>query len=411
MILLPKKMIYCFRSRRGMVVPSLVSLTPIVFGSNPYCCEEKCPLTIASDELPTYYTVLNFAFHLEPLPRSTTRQRRLKFNTLTKSYFGPAYAKATKIQRATQLFNDRVLVIENVTQLSDIPFSDRFRVIERWVLEVVEEKEGEECDMPSVKESASSSAIATESKTCKFSVYAEVQMLKSCSWEPQIRKKASETFTDVATDWCKSAVVALTATEEQKRKRQRLQLEEESGGGGGKSVVDKSKISSLGRRPPRIPSPMTVVTDDVVLPPHPTTTTVITPTSSLVRERSKLFAEHKRNFDELDKLIAQGDLEWCSVEVTHTSHLEFYSSSNISNTVNKNEDVESSSLASSAFATVLEYPDLDEYEITSSVAGSSLDDDDDDESNVGGSRKKAAALIRTRSRKLLRKLSSKRGGA
>jgi len=43
---------------------------------------------------------------------------------------------------------------------------------------------------------------------------------------------------------------------------------------------------------------------DAVPPPS---ATIIPPT--LVRERSQLYAVHKRNFDELDKLIAQGDLE------------------------------------------------------------------------------------------------------
>ncbi len=338
----------------------------------------------------------------EPLPRSATRQRTLKFNTLTKSYFGPAYAKATKVQRVTQLQNDRILVIENVTQLAEIPFSDRFRVLERWILEVVEE--GDLCETPSTsKDSATPSAASTEFETvrtktaCKLAVYAEMQMLKPCSWEPQIRKKASETFTDVATDWCKSAVVALAATEEQKRKRQRLEIVNR----GGKVDVDNGKSSS-GRRPPRIPSPMTVVVADAL--PPPSATAIIPP--SLVRERSQLFAEHKRNFDELDKLIAQGDLERCSVEVTHSSHLEYYSS-NIRSTSDENEDAESKLSQSSAFATVLENPEVDEYEITSSIAGSSIADGDDDETNKDGSHRKAAVMMRTKSLKLFRRLSSR----
>lgn len=330
----------------------------------------------------------------------------MRFNTLTKSYFGPAYAKATKVQRATQLYNDRILVIENVTQLDDIPFSDRFRVLERWVLEVVEGGEefqdsNDDSRTQSVKKSSSSSDAALETSHtkassltyCKLAVYAEVQMLKSCSWEAQIRKKASETFTDVATDWCKSAVVALAATEEQKRKRQKLQLKEVSSS----NVVDSTNnnFPASERRPPRIPSLTTTTVPEV------STSTTITP-SSLVRQRSKLFAEHKRNFDELDKRIAQGDLEWCSVEVTHSSHLEKY-------TNNYNEEAESLSLESSAYATVLEYPELEEYELTSSIAGSSIEDEDE-VNNTDGSRRKATVLMRTKSRKLLRKLSSRRGG-
>ena len=351
----------------------------------------------------------------EPLPRSSSKQRRLKFNTLTKSYFGPAYAKATKIQRVTQLHNDRYLVIENVTQLADIPFSDRFRVLERWVVEVMDEG-GETALSPASPTAIESgtdhaNAVCTSGKLCKLAVYAEVQMLKSCSWEPQIRKKASETFTEVTTDWCKSAVVALAATEEQKRKRQRLEIERS----GSEDVVDKTiSKGSSGGRPPRIPSPMTVVIDDGMS--LPSATTAVIP-SSLVRQRSQIFAEHKRNFDELDKRITQGDLEWCSVEVTHSSHLEYYSSSttsSIGNSNNESKNTESTSMPSSAFATVLENPELDEYEITSSIAGSSIDDDDDDEdadTNNDRLRRNAAVMMRMKSRKLLRSLSSRRGGA
>ena len=373
--------------------------------------EKQCPHEIYSYTTAT----LSFFFHSpEPLPRSTTKQRRLKFNTLTKSYFGPAYAKATKIQRVTQLHNDRYLIIENVTQLDDIPFSDRFRVIERWVLEVVDEG-GESALSPATPTASESGtdhpkAASTSGKLCKLAVYAEVQMLKSCSWEPQIRKKASETFTDVATDWCKSAVVALAATEEQKRKRQRLEIESS----GGKDVVENTICKgSSGGRPPRIPSPMTVVIDDgMSLPPAATAAIP----SSFVRQRSQIFAEHKRNFDELDKRIAQGDLEWCSVEVTHSSHLEYYSSSNttssIGNSNNETNNTESIAMPSSAFATVLEYPAFDEYEMTPSIAGSSIDDDDKgDDTNNDGSCRKAAVMMRMKSRKLLRSLSSRRGGA
>ena len=70
----------------------------------------------------------SFQSGLLPLPPNSTRERTLTFNTLTKSYFGPAYAKATKIQRATQL-SKHLLVIENQTQLSEVPFSDRFKVL------------------------------------------------------------------------------------------------------------------------------------------------------------------------------------------------------------------------------------------------------------------------------------------
>ena len=273
-------------------------------------------------------------------PKSSAKQRRQKFSTLTKSYFGPAYAKASKIQRATQLANGKVLILENVTQLSDIPFSDRFQVMERWVLEVVPEEE---------KTQSTDSNTAFYTATCKLTVHAEVQMLKSCSWEPQIRKKASETFTEVVKEWCKSATKALKATEEQKQKRLRLSKE----------------VTSV-----------TISTKRTAVSP------LITQTPAVAKQ-AELFAKHKRNFDQLDQLISIGDLEWCSVEVMHSPRLN-------------------SSDKSTAFSTVLEYPSLNEYEITSSNTG-----EDEDDNGKNSSPSKARVIMRRKSKKLFKRLSSR----
>ena len=287
-----------------------------------------------------------------PLPHNSTRERTLKFNTLTKSYFGPAYARATKTQRATRLSNN-VLVIEHVTQLADIPFSDRFHVIERWVVEAIRNDAiannngGEQLSQPRINDAL---------YTCKLSVHAEVEMLKPCTWESQIRKKASETFTDVVTEWCRTATVALRATEEQKRKRLRRDAEDEgdiSGSGG-----NDTTLSSTTELPPRMMPP----------PKRP-----VTPSA----HQSELFAKHQRNFENLDNLIARGDLEWCSIEVMHSLHAG----------------------EQSAFAQVLEYP-------------ASLDNEtaDEDGEMMGGdgSRKTATTVImRRKSQKLFKKLSSR----
>jgi len=287
---------------------------------------------------------------LPPLPpKSSAKQRRQKFSTLTKSYFGPAYAKASKIQRATQLAHGKVLVLENVTQLSDIPFSDRFQVMERWILEVVPEEE------VSKKSQSTDNNTTLPTATCKLTVHAEVQMLKSCSWEPQIRKKASETFTEVVTEWCKSATKALKATEEQKQKRLRLSKEVTND-----TTNTKKRVSPVS--PP------------IKLPPTQT---------PAVAKQAELFAKHKRNFDQLDQLISIGDLEWCSVEVMHSPRLN-------------------SSDKSTTFSTVLEYPSLNEYEITSSNTG-----EDEDDNGKGSSPSKARVIMRRKSKKLFKRLSSR----
>lgn len=332
----------------------------------------------------------------------------MKFNTLTRSYFGPAYATAMKIQRATLMADDHLLVIENVTHLSEIPYADRFRVVERWVLEVAAEGDGGadaavekigDDDDTMLERSRSAGGGSTSSATegerdprvalCRLTIHAEVQMLKPCSWEAQIRKKASETFTEVAMDWCKSATVALAATEEQMRKRLRIGP---PGDDDDRSIVFSGVGGESGpERPPPLlsmHSPQPVASS--------TTTATATPHSTLARGHSDLLAIHKRNFDQLEKRIANGDLEWCSIEVMmHSSHLGN----------NEDDGVRTGSITSPPiFATVLEYPSLNEY-----YAGGGAGGNDDEIKMVGftSQRKKASVMIRSKSRKLLKRLSSR----
>jgi hypothetical protein len=204
------------------------------------------------------------------------------------SYFGPAYAKATKIQRAIQLSNN-LLVIENQTQLADIPFADRFLVVERWIIEAVNNENLNQNSSHEGKASTNTpSAQDMALYTSKLTVYAEVIMLKSCSWEAQIQKKASETFTDMVTDWCKTATIALKATEEQKQKRLKL----------------SSDSSTTKSTEPNVASATSNEKHHL---------------RSATKKESELIARHRRNFQELDKLIVKGDLEWCSIEVMHSS--------------------------------------------------------------------------------------------
>lgn len=314
-----------------------------------------------------------------PLPSNSTQERTLTFSTLTKSYFGPAYAKAIKTQRATEL-GANVLVVENMTQLVDIPFADRFRVIERWVVEATEKRE----ERTAAERHVSSSVAARTSSgdddvnkrqeaqrqdgttidapcTCQLTVHVEVEMLKSCSWDAQIRKKAYEAFTEMATEWCKSATAALEATEEQKRKR----LHQAAAPHGVREVSAGSDCEAgLEKK--------TMGPDEPAL------------LATLRANEAELLARHQRNFRELDRLIARGDLEWCSVEVLHTPLSD----------------------GEGRLGQVLEYP------FAAAPTGNGA-------SATGGARhvdggvtinapgRKAAATMRGRSRKLLRRLSSR----
>jgi len=309
--------------------------------------------------------------------------------------------------------DDCLLVIENITHLSDIPYADRFRVLERWVLEVEEggggaketavgkissddgdQKGRQPKRSMSVGGEWTSSALTGErglravtiaggGASCRLTIHAEVQMLKPCSWEQQIRKKASETFTEVAMDWCSSATVALTATEEQMRKRLRVGPPED--GSNDRNIVfgvGGGMDSGPGRPPLSPPSP--------------------------VRGRSGLLAIHKRNFDQLEKDFdcqsllgarTSGDLEWCSIEVMHSSPGR------------QDDGTCARSFASSpAFATVLEYPPLNEFEIACPMARWGAGGDDIKMAGFTSQRKKAAVMMKTKSRTLFKRLSSRANG-
>lgn len=234
-------------------------------------------------------------------------------------------------------------MIENKTQLADIPFADRFLVIERWIIEAVKNEK---------LNHSNSNGVAAEDMamyTSKLTVHAEVIMLKSCSWEAQIQKKASETFTDLVTDWVKTATKALKATEEKKRMRLGLSHSD-----------SKSSKSTHGSRRKE--------------------TRTVSPTSST---GSELIAKHRRNFQELDKLIANGDLEWESIEVMHSFKAGKHS----------------------AFAQVLERPPVDA--LAEGVSKSSTEETDITDSTDG--LRAVQVATKRRSRNFLGLLSARKG--
>ena len=194
--------------------------------------------------------------------------------------------------------------------------------------------------------------------TSKLTVHAEVVMLKSCPWESQIRKKASETFTEVVTEWCQTARAALEATKQQKQKRLKQST----------NINTATAIDPSSRTMSPLPSPSAL--------------------------QSELFAKHLRNFQELDKRIAKGDLEYCSIEVMHSFDAGKQNS----------------------FSQVLEFSDAGRYDHV--MVGKSLTDATDDtaatESTNGSAReeegrrnKKLEPRMSMMKRKLLRKISSK----
>lgn len=126
------------------------------------------------------------------------KERVLHFQAKTNSgLFGPPYATTTKVQRCL-VPNKRLLVLESKTTLKDIPFCDRFYVLERWL--VTSEKRKDQY-------------VSTMTVTC------QVVFSKSCSFESTIVSKSQDTVTDIASQWNVMAQTALQLTEQARRER------------------------------------------------------------------------------------------------------------------------------------------------------------------------------------------------
>ena len=151
------------------------------------------------------------SLHPEALSCDTTLynldcyERSLSFKTETKSYFGPPYAQAVKTQRVH--LHKRLMIMESRTELENIPFCDRFFLIERWVLNAP-------------KTTSGSKKLAT------LSVHAQVFFTKQCAFEQQILAKSSTTLAEVVTSWCEMATQALEITMQHKLERERREQQE-----------------------------------------------------------------------------------------------------------------------------------------------------------------------------------------
>jgi hypothetical protein len=134
------------------------------------------------------------------------QERTLYFKAKTNSFFGPLYATTTKRQRILML-SKRCAVLESKTSLADIPYCDRFTVMERWVITATKD---DDC------------------YTARVATACEVFFTKSCPFEGQIRSKSASTISEVVTAWCAMAQEALKLTEQAKQDRiRRIQTDED----------------------------------------------------------------------------------------------------------------------------------------------------------------------------------------
>lgn len=134
----------------------------------------------------------------EPMYHNHLKERVLQFEAKTNSgLFGPPYATTTKVQRCL-VANKRLIVLESKTTLKNIPFCDRFYVLERWLI-TSEKKDDQYVSL--------------------MTVSCQVVFTKSCTFESTIMSKSQDTVTDIATKWNEMAQKALERTEQARKER------------------------------------------------------------------------------------------------------------------------------------------------------------------------------------------------
>jgi hypothetical protein len=134
------------------------------------------------------------------------QSRLIRFKAKTNSFLGPPYAATSKQQRML-IVSKRLAVLESLTTLGDIPFCDRFCVVERWLIEA--EK-------------------INNRYTSSVTSFCDVIFTKSCPFEAQIRSKSCSSLMDVAHAWSLMAKQALQLAEKAKVDRLRTSADEDA---------------------------------------------------------------------------------------------------------------------------------------------------------------------------------------
>ena len=152
------------------------------------------------------------------------QKRVLTFKAKTNNFLGPVYATTRKTQRVL-LHHKTMVVMEMRTDLKDIPFADKFYVLERWVIRASKEK------VPPDSSAALAAAASGRKEKFKYvstlEATSQVVFTGSCQFAGQIKTKSAATIQELVTCWCTMAKEALKLTEERKLMRLQHELEEE----------------------------------------------------------------------------------------------------------------------------------------------------------------------------------------
>lgn len=143
---------------------------------------------------------LSFVKDAPPLtPQGAVRPERVRTRTLTfqaktNNLFGPTYADTTKTQRFV-LLHKKLGILESKTEISNVPYGDRFHVLERWVIEA---------------------DVSRHHRQLHICASCQVVFQSPCPFEYQIKTKSASTLASVIQSWYTMAQSAMHITEQRR---------------------------------------------------------------------------------------------------------------------------------------------------------------------------------------------------
>ncbi|GKY97182.1 hypothetical protein MPSEU_000676600 [Mayamaea pseudoterrestris] len=144
------------------------------------------------------------------------QERSISFKAKTHSLLGPPFASTTKTQRYIVL-SKRLAILESKTTFADIPFNDRFCVVERWLVRAEKEESEPTCLPNDVL--VGDNQPSQQRYTCVVKASCDVVFVQSCPFEYQIKRQAFSTLVEVSQAWCAMAQEGLKLAEQAKSDR------------------------------------------------------------------------------------------------------------------------------------------------------------------------------------------------
>lgn len=176
-------------------------------------------------------------------PSIVAKERAVQYDAKNNSFLGPAYAPTKKIQRA-YFVSKKMLVIEIMVTLSDIPFSKQFYLIERWIidgtrtaLETYTNSNRNSRKKNTKQQSGNISTKVSSSHCVYLTISSEVYFTRECPFESTVRKESTKQICEISKCWNAMAQAGLKRTEETRTKRLRQKEKER--------ILQESPASSL----------------------------------------------------------------------------------------------------------------------------------------------------------------------